>query len=260
MNERFLRITLVGKGERIPLHTLSQAVYHLNGLLVSSDISVNRKKTIDWAVSRLSMESPATIETVAEPFEGLDKSPEVLEACLAGLQEIDKEPVWPAFYSSSMLEHAKGISSLLDSVESIWLHSDSMRADITRQVSVNADALLEGTEQALGSIEGYLEGLNLHGRSYLNIYTFYSNRAVRCYFDEDELFEKIKPLLKKRVLAYGIIRTDRNGIPQSLNIKRIEGLPEQKDLPQAGDLKVVGRGFTNGISAEQHIRRIRDDE
>ncbi len=61
-------------------------------------------------------------------------------------------------------------------------------------------------------------------------------QKVRCYFPEvllPDVFEKFR----KRVEVSGVIHYRKNGTPISIEAERIDALPDDSELANAGDVK-----------------------
>ena len=65
-------------------------------------------------------------------------------------------------------------------------------------------------------MEGQLEGLNIHGQDpQFVLYDAVSGRAVRCYFNRDDL-ENVKAAIGRKIIVSGRLRRDPAGRPQQV--------------------------------------------
>jgi hypothetical protein len=83
--------------------------------------------------------------------------------------------------------------------------------DIRRKV----DRVYRGGHAILGSLEGTLEAVNLHGRAHITIWERVTGKPVKVYLNEG-VRGRVKDLLERRVLAVGRINYFANGIPRSI--------------------------------------------
>lgn len=92
-----------------------------------------------------------------------------------------------------------------------------------------------------GTIEGRLETIQeSHGGLQFQIRDTMLRQKVRCYFPErllPEVFEKFR----KRVEVSGVIHYRKNGVPVSIQAEHVTGLPEDSELPTAGDVRGILR-------------------
>jgi hypothetical protein len=107
------------------------------------------------------------------------------------------------------------------------------------------------------SVDGVLELVSVRGRLNFTIEEHGTKKRIRCTVS-DELFQKAKDALGKRVVVEGTMRFTRDGQPSLLsNVTSIwERPPEKRKLE---DLQGIIPDFTNGESAEDYVRSIRGE-
>jgi hypothetical protein len=92
-----------------------------------------------------------------------------------------------------------------------------------------------------GTIEGRLEAIQeSHGALQFFVRDAVLRQRVRCYFPEDllpDIFDKFR----KRVEVAGIIHYRKNGMPVSIQAESVTGLPDDSELPSAGDVRGILR-------------------
>jgi hypothetical protein len=91
-------------------------------------------------------------------------------------------------------------------------------------IGTKVDRVLRSGYYLLGSLEGTLEAVNLHGRGTFTIWERVTGKPVRVGLTH-EMREHIKALLDKRVLVAGRVRYFANGQPRS-----VVDLTEIRDL------------------------------
>lgn len=65
-------------------------------------------------------------------------------------------------------------------------------------------------------------------------------QRVRCYFPEN-LLPEVFDRFRKRVEVSGVIHYRKNGSPVSIEAEHIIGLPDDAELPTAGDVRGILR-------------------
>ena len=108
-------------------------------------------------------------------------------------------------------------------------------ATIRRGISEQVDRILAAGYRNLGSLQGTLEVINVHGAPGVTIWDRVSGSPVRCSIPNNaEWIERVKGLLQKRVSVTGDIRYFVNGTPRSISgVTRIEDATPDPTLPRA---------------------------
>ena len=87
-----------------------------------------------------------------------------------------------------------------------------------------------GIQEAWGSIEGRLQTISARGSFQFVVYDSVSDRGVNCFIDQD-LMKTAVDAFDKRVCVKGPIRSDRQGRPFSIRVKKIRRLRTLEELP-----------------------------
>jgi hypothetical protein len=181
------------------------------------------------------------MEIEAEPARKEVKRTTVKRAVRAvtdGMTKLQRRAVRPPFFSDAALREAKTLADLRPkSVESIRFRRGQKQVEVTGQLSVNVDELIGPKYEGLGTIEGTLEAITIHGRHEFSIYDALDNRRVRCTFGAAIPLAEIKAGFGGRVSAYGTIHYRASGEPVSVDVESFEALPDDADLPSADDVR-----------------------
>ena len=187
-----------------------------------------------WVISKLQSSAPTI--TIA-PVLG---NGEIAEALVLGLRSITKgvdEP--PTYFTEQSLDDLKRMRRLFigkDRANRIVVSANGGEpAVIDREIEQKADRILREVFWNLGSIEGTLEAINLHGNPTFTIWDRVTRAPVRCLFPKDVVWKgRVKSLLEKRVLVSGRVSYFRNGVPRSIiAIESIEDTSPDPKLPRA---------------------------
>ena len=135
-------------------------------------------------------------------------------------------------------------------------------AEVTPKAYQNISELLNAPYTSLGSIEGHLEGINLHQSPRFIIYEQGTNQPVSCHFGSfrGELMDKIKDSLEKRVLVSGRLHRNAKGEPAKITLLSADDLKVfESDLKVLPFRRLRGSDpdFTSSEAIPDYIRRMR---
>lgn len=226
-------------------------------------------ESVDWKVTRASMNSPLQLELERKIKPG---APEPVSR--------PAEQLARAFAS---LRRGEGLGDELSPVRLLALERMASQANSVRRVRIRAglgDAIdvdpawatevrrmrverkrAEELPRQLYSTVGRLEGVNVHGcKSEFYVYDPLTDQKMRCIFPDDML-ERVGRALRQRVEVSGITTFDREQMPQSM---RVETLREV--TTRAGSFlerlesahKQGGVNLTGGLSIEEAIDEVRN--
>ena len=135
--------------------------------------------------------------------------------------------------------------------------SESRIEHVSEAVISNAQASVEGSERALGSVAGVLDVINLRrGAHVVSLYDDQTRRAVRCKFP-DSLFETMKEALGHRVRALGEVTRNRRGQVLRVDIDRVELQPDEPGVPSVDELAGIAPWYTGEQSTDEYLRSVR---
>lgn len=221
--------------ESVSVRLFLKTIEDIDRVIRDVDYAVTKEKgTRRWIISGLRSSAPTITVRPA-----LDNA-EIVEAFVHGLRTITAgalEP--PPYFTEQALDDLKRMRRLFtgrDRAKSLEFSSNGEKhAVIERDISEKADRILKGSYWNLGSLEGTLEAINLHGSPTFTIWDRISRLPVRCSFPRDVIWkERVKGLLEKRVLVIGRVNYFLNGKPRSVtNIERIEDMTPDSNLPRA---------------------------
>jgi len=114
-----------------------------------------------------------------------------------------------------------------------------------------------------GEIMGCLEHVNIHGQeNVFYIYPVIGPASVRCVFPVELLTDVSKAVSKKgtRVIVSGSLKYEKQKTyPYEVVVKKIRIIKED-DLPKLRDLVGLATDITGGLSSEEFIRKIREND
>lgn len=272
MPKKTITIRLAEPGGRLDVATLISALQDTVAVLKGIEQSITEKNSSSyrWYISSIKMNSPleATLERerIKPKKKGDPRDPEVISPFLKGIRQIGKTAKAPRYFGEPELTRVKRIVDLqkngLTSVE-FFIKSD----DVVKPGSNTSDHIetILGNEpvrpyKQYAELEGRLEDLSLHPEvPQFAIYDPLTDQPIGCNFNESDL-ELVTDLLKQtaRVRVSGVAQFNRQHIPVSINIEKIEKLQEQCELPQIDDLHAAGIKLTDGTDPVDMVRGIRN--
>ena len=258
MGERKITLKLIG--DKIPVGKFLSATQHFHNLLKEVDIAISGEASLAWEITDLSTGS-TIIETtpVLINEDADDSSQPVIEATIKGLKEIENNCSQPRFFAENALYSAKQLVECIgDGIARIYvitsLNGQREEVAISKKVSANVEELTGITYKSIGSVEGNIETISVHGGSYCNIYEVSSGRKIRCEFSM-EIFESIKNALGKRAILCGEVRSNKKGYAVSIKARAIRVFKDPSELPKVDDIFGIDPDFTDGLDSAEYVRR-----
>ena len=229
-----LTFTIHPDTENVSVRLFLKTIEDIDRLIRDVDYVITREKgTRRWIISELHSSNPTiTISPLLE-------EPATVEAIINGVQEITAGTVEPpTHFTEQVLEDLKRMRRLFrgrDRARRLVLSSMGKETVVESDIDEKTNRILKEGYWNLGSLEGSLEALNLHGQPTFTIWERVSKAPVRCYFPKESTWtERVKNHLEKPVLVIGRVNYFRNGSPRSVtNIENIEDMTPSGDLPKA---------------------------
>ena len=241
-------LVLVIDADALTPSQLSGVLDDFAGLVseVDTELSASGERTLALRITSLSYNSPARIGLVAEPRGNHpDIGAQVVRACVVGISLVEAESTRPAEFNDDALTHLRNIADATgNGVRRVQLETPVARIvpTITRQTSAHVERILP-YGYSLGTVEGRLEALNIHGQPRFTVYDAVTNRAERCYFRDDRLSE-VTQAIGRKVIVTGQLRRDPEGRPQQVRpvdvFRVIDDAPVSPRADVAGLFKGLG--------------------
>ena len=224
-------------GKLVRFDALEAGVTEMRKLVRDVDIAVFRAEGIkrtrrQWLVRRIDTAEQTAAQRIAlvtaDGTSALDRRTD--EILVEGVREIASGDVDapPAFFSEAELEslialRRRVLNKGLSRIE-LGTTPNPASVQIVPSIEDRVNRILRGTVDALGSLDGELDALNLRHQPYFTIWEAMTGQAVRCSFELDRLYE-VRELLHKRVRVSGLVRYFANGRPRSISrVERIKGM------------------------------------
>lgn len=230
-----LTFAIYPDGEAVSIGLFEKTIQDIHRLVRDVDYAVTKERGIRrWIITQLHSSVPTiTLQPLLD-------SGDTARVLMGGIRTVtlgSQEP--PAYFTEQALEDLKRMRRLFtgrDRAKRLEVsHNHGESATIRDDIADKTEQILMGGYWNLGSIEGMLEAINLHGNPTFTIWDRVSRYPVRCRFPKELPWkEKVKSLLEKRVLVSGKVNYFRNGIPRSItSIEAIDDATPSADLPKA---------------------------
>lgn len=212
---------------------------------------------LDWLVTDLGIGSA---KATLKPIGGARAVSIAPQIAVEGLKALEEGKVPTDSFPEDSIKGARILVELMAKKRlRMTVSNEHHHLELTNRTAMTAREILDIVVwEDLGSVEGSLDAVNLHDNFRCNIYDLFSGNRIECHF-RAELIEKIRVGLKRRVQAFGLVRYNRHGRVLSILAEDIKVFPEENQLPSIDEIAGLTPGITGGLSAEEYIRRLRDD-
>jgi hypothetical protein len=265
-----LRFEIKGDPESVSLDTYSQATHQVIGILRELDTAISRRSsgTLNWYISRLHNNGTLLLEVLSkqrhlkrQTSETADVSTEVATSFVTGLENIECHGTSPPYLTDAgmrkvqsmvSLIHKNGAKGFVASVPEV-----QQKAEVSEKASQTISELLPSKTEAIGSVEGRLEAISIHGGKKFVVYHAITKKAVNCHFEQERFMEIVLRSLGQRVMVSGAIFSNAKGEPVKVAVSDLSLLKGQVRLPSVAEMTGSDPNFTGALSTEEFIRSIR---
>jgi hypothetical protein len=158
---------------------------------------------------------------------------------VSGLSVIEKGPEQPAYFTDRALEYARKLAELASDDFPVRVRNGRLQAKLTSRSVRNVNDLTVGAQPRIGTIEGRLEELNIHGKPTFQIWERLTGRKVQCRAGDSVSREQLEAAMGHRVAARGMIRASKQGASRSIDAKQLRVFPAEHELPSADEVRGI---------------------
>jgi hypothetical protein len=231
-----LTFSIYPDAETISLRLLENAIGDVRKLVRDVDYAVTRERGRRWIVAELHSSTPTiTIRPAIDGSETVDVVGAGLRIVTTG-QGVDPPPYFSA-YALDDLKRMRRLFGGGGKARHIQFSSDGKQvATVDNRISERVDRIQRGTYVLLGSAEGMLDAVNLHGAAKtFTVWDRLTGVPVRCALPAGaNWIDHVKNLLQRRVLVVGQVRYYSNGVPHSMShLREVQDASPDLSLPKA---------------------------
>ncbi len=248
------KISLTLNGD-VPLKQFSEAMLHLNELIILLSKEVGENAQIEWQIEEL--EAGSATATVV----GIYQDDYVVEKIVGAYETIGRalEKDEPIPYSQMIVKETKAITGIInEKISSVEFFTNNYSSSLITTHGVGIVKTKD--KESLGSVRGLVETLSRRQSLRFIVYDDLFDKAVKCCFKETQV-DMIRDIWDKRVVVTGsIIHDISSGRP--ILIKEIQDIKVLPVDTEGVFLKSRGKipWETGDEPSEKTIRRLRDEE
>ena len=248
--------------ESASLDLFLKSVQDVTRLIKEVDYVLTRERPKrKWIVTELHASAPTVTISPLVDGKTLDVVAEGLRLLTSEDMEDSREP--PPHFTADVLKGVKKMGRLFrgkDKARDLSFHvNGSQIAKVDARTGRKVDRILQTTFDVLGSLEGTLDAVNLHGRSigHFMIWERMSGQPVSCEFHKSRWTDEVKSLLQRRVLVAGKVRYFANGKPTLI---RDIGHIEDRTVAVSANISDFGAvpDLTSGLPPDAYLARLRE--
>jgi hypothetical protein len=217
--------------------------------------------TLEEVLPRLTVTKQRAREKMTREQRQAEAAPPIIERFMTVMSQIRARATVPENrHDLSLLESYRELSSVTEQhVASFQIEAQRKRVKIDATFRKNIDTIIGPDELVEGSLTGMVEAINLHNTLRFNLYPIVGPKKVAGAFSADMKREVIEAI-DRYVRIHGTLRYKSWApYPHAIDVKSIEVLPHDDDLPTLGQLRGVAPEATSDMTSEDFVRAHRDD-
>lgn len=166
-------------------------------------------------------------------------APKIAKAVTSGIRSLEKRAQRPKHFTDTALERLRDLARLTGPDHQAVQVGNGTGDDIrlSKRLVEHVEAVLAPELESIGTVEGLLEGLIIHGSRRFLIYDPLTGHQVICYFGDNVQWETVIGAFGKRVAATGRIRSRASGEKASIQVSRLRVLEAEESLPTADSVR-----------------------
>lgn len=159
--------------------------------------------------------------------------PRISRTVTGGIRSLERTAKRPKHFTDAALVRLRELALLADpETPAVKVGNGTGEAvRLSSRLVANVEAVLAPEMDSIGTVEGNLEGLIIHGKRRFLIFDPLTQRQVTCYFTDRVDWESVLHAFGKRVAASGFVRSRRSGEKVSITVSRLHVFPPEEELP-----------------------------
>jgi hypothetical protein len=163
--------------------------------------------------------------------------PRIAKSLSTGLRTLERTATRPKHFSDTALLKVRDLGRLKGpETPGISVGNGAKPIELSARLLANVDAVLAPEVKSIGTVEGKLEGLIIHGKNRFLVFDPLTGRHVTCYFADRIKYEDVLKAFGRRVAVTGLIRSRRSGEKVDVHVSQLHVMPPDEELPSAADV------------------------
>lgn len=162
-------------------------------------------------------------------------APRIAGVVTSGIRALERSARRPKHFNDAALTSLRDLARLTSpETPAVKVGNGSgVPVALSQRLVQHVDAVLAPEIESIGTVEGQLEGLIIHGKRRFLVYDPITERQVTCYFTPRVEWETVLRAFGKRVAVSGFIRSRSSGERVSITAGRLYVFPSEEELPTA---------------------------
>lgn len=244
------------EGEAVPAEAFFRAATSFLALLSEMPESSSGIEPVQWTLAGLRMGSAEAVFLPDREEPGV----RIIAETLVGLSAFENGVGRRSHFSAGALRRIRELSvapagrpvAVFARGRDFPISDTRVTARVTEQV----DRLMARATKAIGSVEGSLEAMTIHGKNAFVVYDTITGRRIECVCTEREVVESAMEFLGEVVCVRGEVRYGADGRPTSVAVASFRRLGGE-GLVQPEDLR--GLFADDPIDLDEWARYVRED-
>jgi hypothetical protein len=232
----------VGTGVPVELrHVVSAASIFASLLNEVAEIYTGTSKPVKWYVEV--KQGSVKLPVRGEPAKAT-ASPSAMQHIAPiigdGIGLLAREAIRPDYFSDKAIQQIKALANLAGDDLPLSVRNGHGRVPLTARLMANADEVLGTPRDSVGTVEGRLDAINVHGAQEFSIWQE-DGAKIRCLFGGRINLTDVGSAVGKRVAARGDIKTRPNGQRLTVYVRALRILGTAP--ASADDVRGILRGY-----------------
>jgi hypothetical protein len=239
------------------LNAVKNALRQTERVVVKSE-----ERAVEYKIIKLSQSSPAIVTIDIAPRDPVySHTPrKISRRFTTSLSMVRRGHRYASSLDLRTLETFQGINAPVKKHISrvTVIGENSQPVQIDQQFERSLKRLLEGDERERDEIVGRVERLDIHNKTQFDIYPMIGSSRIRCTAPK-RLYSKILSSVGQWVAVDGWALYRKDGpFPYAMKVEEISPRKTDEELPLMSSLHGIAPNATDGKSAEDFVRELRD--
>jgi len=221
----------------VSLSILVSAAGTLATLVSEVSRSVMHGEAVEWTVEVAS----GSVVLPVKPQVDADTRAQLVRAVSDGLATVEDHAERPPHFSDRALVQARALANLSTDDHPVRIGNGHRTVRLTKAMVAHVDQVTGDAPPRIGTVEGKLEAVNVHGRPTFAIWERATGQRVECVAGEGLTIEDLGAALGRRVAVRGRIRASKGGEKRKIDATDLHVFRSEHELPSADDVRGILR-------------------